>query len=277
MDTQRAPGRPAPRDRHAPVRRTTRARRVGAGVAGALLLVPGLALAAGGGTVVWAHAHERSDGFVVSPWEGFRSDGSALVSDRVDLAAAPDWLPLPESLGDARLEVTATGAADVFVGIAPADDAERYLDGVARTVVGGLGFDGPATGGDPLPGGAPAEPPAGQDLWTAQASGTGTQAVTWDPAGGDWVFVVMNADGSPGVDVEARIGAEAPVLGGIGWAALVVGALLTAGGARLFIRAARRPQDGAGVYRQPQRDWTTPRPVVPVRLPGREEPPVPTR
>ncbi|MGK5110726.1 hypothetical protein [Geodermatophilus sp. CPCC 205506] len=253
---------PAPPGWPAPSRRTTRTRRVAAGLAGALLLLPGLGLLAGGGTLLWAHSLDRSDGFVVSPRDGFTSAGHALVSDRIDLAAAPDWLPLPDSLGTARLEVTGTGAGEVFVGVAAATDVAEYLDGVQRTVVDGLGFDGPASRSDALPGGAPAALPGDQDFWIAAAAGAGTQEVTWEPADGEWAFVVMNADGSAGVDVEARIGAEAPALGGVGWAALVVGSVLTVPAARLLVRASRRPEDPTVQYRQPQWYWSTPRAPV---------------
>ncbi len=246
---------PAPPPWPAPCRKPTRTGRVFALVLGALLLLPGLGLLGGGGTLLWAHYLDRSDGFVVSPQEGFGSVGHALVSDRIDLSAVPDWLPVPGSLGTARLEVTGTGARSVFVGIAPAADAKAYLDGVQRTVVDGLGFDAPATGSDQLPGGEPSGPPADQDFWIAEATGHGTQAVTWDPTDGEWMFVVMNADGSPLVGIEARIGAEIPALGGIGWGALVVGSLLCFGAVRLLIRGRREPWDSSVQYRQPQENW----------------------
>ena len=90
---------PPPPGWPAPSRRTTRTRRVAAGVVGALLLLPGLGLLAGGGTLLWAHTLDRSDGFVDSPRDDVTSEGHALVSDRIYLAAARDWLPLPDSLG----------------------------------------------------------------------------------------------------------------------------------------------------------------------------------
>ncbi|MGY1672430.1 hypothetical protein [Geodermatophilus sp. SYSU D00710] len=247
MSTTRtpAPGWPAPQAWPPPppwpVRpRRTRARRVLALVLGVLLLLPGVALLVGGGALVWAHGQERSDGFVSSPEEAFTSTGHALVSDRIDLAAGPRWLPLPETLGTARVEVTGTGSRDVFVGIATAADAAAYLGDVRRTHVDGLGFGGPADGDDDLPGGEPPGPPTAQDFWIAEATGRDGVEVTWDPADGDWVFVVMNADGGPGVYVDARIGVEAPALGGIGWASLGAGALLTTV-AVVLVRPRRRP------------------------------------
>ncbi|WP_448625920.1 hypothetical protein [Geodermatophilus sp. URMC 64] len=238
-----------------PVRRRSRtAGRTVALVFGVLLLLPGIGLLAGGGVLLWAHWFDRSDGFVQSPAEDFGSYGYALVSDRIDLRAGPDWLPVSAALGDARLEVTGNGADDVFVGIAPVADATAYLEGVQRTAVDGLGFDGPATSSDQLPGGEPAGPPADQEFWIAQTSGPGTQQVTWDPAEGDWMFVVMNADGSAPVDVRARIGAEFPALGGIGWGVLAAGLVVTVLAAALI-----RPT----VRRLPERsvDYATRRPV----------------
>ncbi len=246
---------PTPPAWPAPSRKPTRAGRFVALVLGALLLLPGLGLLGGGGTLLWAHYLHRSDGFVVSPEEGFSSVGHALVSDRIDVSAVPDWLPVPDDLGTARLEVTGSGARSVFVGIAPAADAQAYLDGVQRTVVDGLGFDAPATAGDQLPGGEPSGPPTDQNFWIAQASGHGTQEVTWDPTDGDWMFVVMNADGSPLVGIEARIGAELPALGKIGWGALFVGSLLSFAAVRLLVHVVREPWDPSVQYRQPRGTW----------------------
>ena len=245
---------PAPPPWPASRRKPTRTGRVVALVLGALLLLPGLAVLGGGGAVLWAHHVQRSDGFAVSPEEGFSSVGHALVSDRIDLSGVSDWLPVTGTVGTARLEVTGVGPRSVFVGIAPVADAEAYLDGVHRTVVDGLGFDSPATDSDQLPGGEPSGPPTEQDFWIAAASGHGTQEVTWDPADGDWMFVVMNADGSPLVGIEARIGAELPALGWIGWGAVVAGSLVSFAGVRLLLTGLRQPWEPA-VYRQPQGTW----------------------
>jgi hypothetical protein len=159
------------------------------------------------------------------------------------------------TLGTARIAVTGIGPGNVFVGVAAAADARAYLDGVQRTVVDGLGFDAPATGSDQVPGGEPSGPPTEQDFWIASAFGEGPQEVTWDPADGDWMFVVMNADGSQRVEVEARIGAEVPALGWIGWGALVVGSLVTVVAVRLLVRGLRQPWDPSVQYRQPQGVW----------------------
>jgi hypothetical protein len=208
---------------------------------GILFLLPGLALLAGGGALLWADTAERTDdGFVFSERDGFATDQYALVSDRIDLDTGADWVPLSAALGTARVEVTATGPTDeVFVGIAPAAEGEAYLQDVGRTVIDDLGFDNPTrttTNGD-----APSGPPADQDFWVAQSSGAGTQSVSWEPADGTWMLVVMNADGSADVSVDARLGATVPALDGLAWGLLGVGALCTIVGVVLLVLVARRP------------------------------------
>jgi hypothetical protein len=223
---------PAPRHRGAA--------RVAAVVVGVLLLVPGIALVAAGGLLLWAHGVHRSDGFVTSPEDRFTTSTHALVSERIDLRTGADWLPVETALGRARVEFTADEGDEVFVGVARAADATDYLRGVSRTEVEALGFDNPLGDDDQRPGGAPAGPPTDQDFWIAEASGTGTQQVTWPAADGDWMFVVMNADGSAGIDVDARIGAEFPALGTVAWTVLIVGAGITGVGVLLVRPRPRR-------------------------------------
>jgi hypothetical protein len=241
--------------------------RIVALVLGVLLLIPGLALLAGGGAVLWADLGNRTDGYVFSDTDTFSTDGYALSSERIDLATGADWLPLSAALGTARAEVTsADPAADVFVGIAPLADGTAYLDGVARSVIGDLGT-GPV-GEVAVPGGPPSGPPAQQDFWAAQASGPGTQRLDWEPVEGEWLFVVMNADGSAGVYVDARVGATVPALGGLAWGLLGAGAFLTLIGIVLLVVAIRRPARRVPPYRAP-----TP---VPTGPPPYWTPPVPS-
>jgi hypothetical protein len=241
--------------------------RVVALVLGVLLLIPGLALLAGGGALLWADLGDRTDGYVFSDTEAFSTDGYALSSERIDLATGADWLPLSAALGTARAEVTsADPASDVFVGIAPLAAGTVYLDGVARSVIDDLGT-GPVDEVT-VPGGPPSGPPAQQDFWAAQASGPGTQRLDWEPVEGEWLFVVMNADGSAGVSVDACIGATVPALGGLAWGLLGAGAFLTLIGIVLLVVAIRRPARRVPPYGAP-----TP---VPAGPPPYWTPPVPS-
>jgi hypothetical protein len=213
--------------------------RIVALVFGIALLLPALALLVGGGVLLWVDQGNRTDGYVFTETDDFATGGYALVSERIELATDADWLPVSAALGTARAEVTSTDpGTEIFVGIAPEAEAAAYLDGVERSVIDDLGTG--AIDEVPVPGGPPSDPPGDQDFWTAQSSGSGTQTLDWEPAEGDWLFVVMNADGSAGVSMDARVGATLPALGGLAWGVLITGLFLTVIGVLLLVLAIRR-------------------------------------
>jgi hypothetical protein len=251
--------------------------RVVALVLGILLLLPALALIAGGGVLLWADQSERDDGFLMSPNGSVSTDGYALVSDRIELSTSGDWVPVSGALGTTRVQATASGP-DLFVGIGPSDQVAAYLGTVQRSVIDDLGNDGAVIGRE-VQGGAPAGPPAEQPFWTEQATGAGRQQLDWDPDDGNWTVVVMNADGSAGVDADLRVGAELPALTGIAWGLLIGGVLLTLVAVLVIVLAARRrrpraqyPPAAAG----PAPGWAPPAPRAdtsgaPVRDPSRDQ------
>jgi hypothetical protein len=109
-----------------------------------------------------------------------------------------------------------------------------------RTVRGAAGHRGTYT---EHPGSAPAVPPGQAGIWTAHASGLGTQTLTWLVRSGDWTVIAMNADGSRPVSLQVNVAATLPALP---WIAT---GLLTGGVIRL---GRRRPADhdtgAAGVH-----------------------------
>jgi hypothetical protein len=244
--------------------------RVIAVVIGAVLLLPALGLLVGGGLLLWADGPARDDdGYLYSAEETFSTTGYAMVSENIDLAAGAGWVPVFAALGTTRVEISGTG--DVFVGIAPLAEGQAYLAGVERTVIADLGIDTTAADHQLLPGGAPSGPPTSQDFWVAEASGSGTQQLSWEPADGNWLLVVMNADGSSEVSVDARVGATIPALTGLGWGVLGGGLVLVLiASVVLLLAALRRPAAPAGpAYRAapgpvpggPPPGWAPPAPV----------------
>jgi hypothetical protein len=212
--------------------------RVTALVIGVLLVLLSLPLLGGGGTAVWADLTQRDAGYVTTDVHRFSASGSALATESTDLGSAGvSWLYSPSLLGNVRIRVTpaSTGAA-LFVGIGPSASVDRYLSGTGHTVV--TDFWGDEV--QDVAGGTPPTAPETQDFWVASATGSGPQTVVWDPADGSWTVVVMNADGRPGVDVGADLGAEMPAVLWIAIGSLVLGALLMAGGVFLIVGAFTR-------------------------------------
>ncbi len=112
----------------------------------------------------------------------------------------------------------------VFVGVGPRAAVDTYLAGVDHLVV--TNWANGETRTAPASGAAPATAPARAGIWTAQASGRGTQTLSWRPTSGQWVVVVMNQDASRGVAVSASAGASIPDLGRIAVGLLAAGAVL---------------------------------------------------
>ncbi|MEE6282174.1 DUF4389 domain-containing protein [Georgenia sp. MJ170] len=207
--------------------------RIVAVVAGALavLLATG-GIVAGVALLAWPSVL-RDDGFLTSPDWQLESAGYAVVTEDLVLAGSG----LDEGLGELRLRAEGLDGK-VFLGVARAQDATDYLDGVSRTI---LGF--PRSARD-LSGEPPAVLPQDADIWLGSASGPGVQEVTLLPEPGTYVAVVMDADGDAGVRATVDVGATLPWVDTAA-AVLLVGAVavLAVGGAMvaLAVRAASRP------------------------------------
>ena len=199
-------------------------------VAGSLLALGSLGLIGGGAALLWAHNTQRdADGYYTTSTHRFETDAYAITTEEIDLGAesgGPDWSPI-SSIGTARIVETPADGGEVFVGIARSRHVDAYLRGVEHVT-----FDGAHR--DPFEpryrlneGGAPDRPPGDLDIWVASVEGPGTQTLTWDVEGGSYAVVMMNADATAGVAVDASAGLDTDWLGPIG-AGLLAGGLLVA-------------------------------------------------
>jgi hypothetical protein len=213
-------------------------------VAAGLIGLLSLGLLAGGGVLLWGDAQKDEQGYLSTSRERFATTTYALSTENLDIDTdGAGWFLDSDRYGRIRVEAASRDDERVFVGIARSRDVDAYLRDVAHDEVSGVSFtpfraDYRRVAGDEAP-----QPPAGRDLWAASATGAGTQAVTWDVEEGDWSVVVMNADGSRGVDADVKAGAELPFLATLGWGTLVgglVALLIAATLAVVGMRATRR-------------------------------------
>jgi Domain of unknown function (DUF4389) len=210
-------------------------------VVGVLLALTSAVLLSGGATALWADRTQRdAAGYLSTDARGFATTTYALATDRIDLRVeGPDWLYAPATLDTARVRVTsADPATPLFVGIARTQDAARYLAGIHHDTITNLAG---VLGYRAHPGGAPELAPTQQGFWTVQSSGTGTRTLVWPVGEGTWTVVVMNADGSRGVDVRADVGAKVPALEWIAAGLLASSLVLLGGAVALLLFAVRRP------------------------------------
>jgi hypothetical protein len=211
--------------------------RITALVIGVLLVLVSLALLGGGGTGVWADLTQREAGYVTTGVHEFSTSGSALTTEPTHLGSpGVGWLYSPALLGKVRIRVTpVSGGSRLFVGIGRSTDVDRYLAGVSHTVVSD--FFGSKV--DAVGGGTSESAPGTQHFWVASSTGPGARTLKWDPHGGSWTVVVMNADARPGIGVRADLGARMPAVLWVAIGLLLAGAVFLVGGGLLIAGAIR--------------------------------------
>jgi hypothetical protein len=182
--------------------------------AGIVLIVLAGILAVGA-VALWSakQALPDDDGFFMTPPARCSVDTFAITSEklRVHIDGVDELTP-SSLLGEGRVTVKSRHESQVFVGIAASDWVGTYLDGVARTtMIPVRAFEErhlpvcESTGGH-----APSAAPAWEPIWTTYSQGHGRQVITWPFQEGDWTVVVMNGDGSRGLDVSVDAGATFP-------------------------------------------------------------------
>lgn len=216
--------------------------RVAALIAGGLAGFIAFAFLVSGAAVLWADSKKDDRGYLNTSSERFATGTRALATEDLDIdAGGSDWFVDRDLYGKVRLEVKPHADKDVFVGIARSSDVAGYLRQTDHTVVTDVSYDPFDADYRDHAGGRPA-PPAEQDFWATSTHGAGPQSLTWDVESGSWSIVVMNADGSPGVDAGVSAGADVPVLPVIGWSLLGTGTVLLAVGGGLTYAGVRRPR-----------------------------------
>ena len=202
-----------------------------AAVAGTVLGLLAVATVALGGALVGMHSTQRdADGFYSTGQKTLATPTHALVADKIDVGTdGPGWLFRKSRLGTVRVTAGGTAAKPVFVGIARTSQVGAYLRGVAQDEITDLKVDPLSVAYDRRPGTVTPGAPDGQPFWASHASGSGRQSVTWPVQKGNWAVVIMNADGTPGVQARVSVGAKAGFLVWLGAGLLGLGALFAAG------------------------------------------------
>src|SRR5918998_970946 len=215
-------------------------------ITGAVTALIATALVLGGSLALYGEIEKDDDGYLTTDTHRFSGDTRALTTGNLDLDLGEgDWVVRPDDLGKIRLDAESRDGKELFVGIARTSDAERYLAGVPHTTVDDVEA-GPFESFDPgytrHPGNRRPASPEHADIWVASNQGGGRQTVDWTVEDGDWSIVVMNADGSLGVDADISAGADVPFLNELGWTALGSGSFALILGIGLIVLAVRRPR-----------------------------------
>jgi len=219
-----------------------RAARTTSVVVGAIVGLIAFAMLAIGGVLLWADSKKDEQGYIHTDTQRFATRTAAIATDNLDVDShGLGWLTSHDRYGNIRLKVSSRNDKPVFVGIARTSDVATYLRGTSHTTVTDFHSDPfRAVYRAERGSGRPAAP-ASKRIWAASSHGTGMQTVTWDVKHGDWSVVVMNADGSRGVDTGVSAGADFPILSALAWGS-VGGGLVLLGVAALLIVAGTTAQ-----------------------------------
>jgi len=186
------------------------------------------------GTIsLWGESKRDAQGYISTGSDRYQASTYALSTDDLDVDGdVPGWLVDEDAYGELRLRVDSAGDEPVFVGIAPTADVDGYLAGTDHTELSDVDYSPfEPTYRDHQGARRPAAP-GDEGFWTTSTQGPGEQTLDWDVQAGHWSVVVMNADGSRGVDAGVSAGLKVSFLGPLGWSLLGGGALflLAAGG-----------------------------------------------
>jgi hypothetical protein len=211
---------------------------------GVLAVLVGAALFWGATTVLVGD--RDAEGFYMSESYAFEVPTRAIVS--ADVRALTD---VPAGFtsgiadpGELRIRSTTASPEGLFIGIATTVDADHYLGKVPLHEVTALDFDGSSIAEVEFEAqqatGVPA-PPGDSAIWVAWTASDQSQTLDWEIEPGDWTAVVMNSDGSFGIDADLAVGAGYGGTAALAWPVAVIGLILLAGGLYAMYRGLRRP------------------------------------
>jgi hypothetical protein len=203
---------------------------------GVLLVLLAAPLILAGGGLWLIDQHRAADGAFAAHLEHLQAPGRAIVVTDVDALLRAD-APFARG-GRSTLSISARGPGGLlFLGLGPYDQIEQYLAGVAQTRISRVRLARgplPVERTDIVGELAAKEDPYQAPFWRATSTGLirdgkVEDALSWSPAttrGERLAVVIMNADGSPGVDVEILARLRATWLGSTSGGLLILGSAL---------------------------------------------------
>jgi hypothetical protein len=209
-------------------------------VFGSLTLLAGLAFLSAAIAGIFGLENNRdSTGYFVTHTHHYQTSSFALSTESLNVGSVTG--AVETSLLRLRITATSTNTAKpLFIGIARTEDVARYLASVQHDELKNIRFDPFKVDYRRIGTTAPSALPSTRSFWQTRASGTGTQTISWPVKDGQWSAVVMNADGTRNVSVDAQVAAR---LSGAWWfvaALTVLGALSLLGGFALVRSGGRR-------------------------------------
>ena len=216
-------------------------------VFGAIILLVALALIAGGGALVWLdEAHSDSEGFITTDTIHLERASYAITTKTAEIDIESGWFVDRHDIATIKVQASSEdNSKQIFIGIADEADVQAYLHGVNYDKIRDFRIHPFRVYYTNHPGSSAPAAPTSQPFWVISEYGPGTQTLEWEVETGDWVLVVMNADGSAGVDVSGSVGIDVPWIFWVGVGLIVGGIVLLIIGVGLVLLGTRRKKVSA--------------------------------
>lgn len=196
----------------------------------------------GGGTLIWFDATAKdSEGFYTTDTIRIKCDSCALVSCPAEISVSGMLMGEWSHLSTFRIEGSSNDRyKGIFIGIAHEKDVREYLADARYDTITELEIQSSSVDYEQISGSRKIPAPTSQPFWVKATHGVGLQYLYWELEAGTYMLVFMNEDGSPFVDISARVGAKVPSLIWIGAGVLVGGIIALAASSILIYTAVRR-------------------------------------
>ncbi len=216
-------------------------------VFGAIILLVALALIAGGGALVWLDkAHSDSEGFITTDTIQLERTSYAITTKTAEIDLESGWFVDRHDFATIKVQGSSEDSSkQIFIGIADEADVQAYLNGVNYDEIREFRVSPFRVYYTNHPGSSAPAAPTSQTFWVISQHGPGTQTLKWELETGNWVLVLMNADGSVGVNVSGSIGVDVPWLFWVGVGLIVGGIFLLIIGVGLILLGTRRKKVSA--------------------------------
>jgi len=215
-------------------------------VFGIIGLLISIGLLVGGGAILWLdNTIKDSEGFYTTETIQIEKGSYAIVTGpaNIDIEAGWDWGWQWDwgNLATFKVEGKSNDPSNqLFIGVARESDLDSYLSGVEYDEIKRFHIYPYSVDYQNHPGSVVPGAPTSQTFWTSSTYGAGTQSLEWELEPGSHSLVLMNSDGSAGVDISIELGAKVPWLLGVGIGLLVGGVVALVTGSTMVFLAVRR-------------------------------------
>ncbi|NQS88638.1 hypothetical protein HQ584_02455 [Patescibacteria group bacterium] len=220
-------------------------------VFGIIVLLVSVGLLLSGGVLMWAERTIKdSEGFYSTKTVYLERNSHAIVTKPADIYLKGEWdrgWPFlgkcwdPSDFLTLKIESSNNDPSkQIFIGIAEISDLKAYLSDVEYDEITHFRIHRFELDYTNHPGSSEPAAPTSQTLWITSAHGAGTQILEWGIEPGSYSFVLMNEDGSTGLNLSVLVGVKIPPLLWVSGGLLVGGIVVLVIAALMVYLAVRR-------------------------------------